>query len=49
MNPFLKPAGWGGVIFAFALGAAWNWPQTIGAMVVVLGVLIAQGMLRWPR
>jgi drug/metabolite transporter (DMT)-like permease len=37
------------MIFAFALGAAWNWPQTIGAMVVVLGVLIAQGMLRWPR
>jgi drug/metabolite transporter (DMT)-like permease len=37
------------MIFAFALGAAWNWPQTIGAMVVVLGVLVAQGMLRWPR
>jgi drug/metabolite transporter (DMT)-like permease len=37
------------MIFAFALGAAWNWPQTIGAVVVVLGVLIAQGMLRWPR
>lgn len=37
------------MIFAAALGAAWNWPQTIGAVVVVLGVLIAQGMLRWPR
>ena len=37
------------MIFAFALGAAWNWPQTIGAVVVVLGVLVAQGMLRWPR
>ena len=37
------------MIFAFALGGVWNWPQTIGAMVVVLGVLIAQGMLRWPR
>jgi drug/metabolite transporter (DMT)-like permease len=37
------------MIFAFVLGAAWNWPQTLGAMVVVLGVLIAQGMLRWPR
>jgi drug/metabolite transporter (DMT)-like permease len=37
------------MIFAFALGAAWNWPQTIGAVVVVLGVLIAQGMLRWRR
>jgi drug/metabolite transporter (DMT)-like permease len=36
------------MIFAFALGAAWNWPQTLGAGIVVLGVLIAQGLVRWP-
>ncbi len=37
------------MIFAFALGAAWNWPQTVGAVIVVLGVMIAQGMIGLPR
>lgn len=34
------------MIIAFALGAEWSWLQTCGAAVVVLGVMIAQGMLR---
>lgn len=33
---------------AFALGAGWNWLQTFGAGVVVLGVMVAQGMIRMP-
>lgn len=33
---------------AFALGAEWSWLQTFGAAVVVVGVMIAQGMLRLP-
>ncbi|MGL4322321.1 MAG: DMT family transporter [Paracoccaceae bacterium] len=37
------------MIIAFALGAQWNWMQTLGAVIVVAGVMIAQGMLRWPR
>jgi drug/metabolite transporter (DMT)-like permease len=37
------------MIIAFALGAQWNWLQTLGAVIVVAGVMIAQGMLRWPR
>jgi drug/metabolite transporter (DMT)-like permease len=36
------------MIFAFLLGAAWNWPQTFGAAIVVVGVMVAQGMTRWP-
>jgi drug/metabolite transporter (DMT)-like permease len=36
------------MIFAFLLGAAWNWPQTFGAAIVVVGVMVAQGMIRWP-
>jgi drug/metabolite transporter (DMT)-like permease len=32
------------MLIAFALGAAWNWPQAIGAVVVAFGVLIAQGV-----
>ncbi len=36
------------MIFAFLLGAAWNWPQTAGAVIVVVGVMVAQGMVRWP-
>jgi len=36
------------MIIAFAFGAEWNWLQTFGAGVVVLGVLIAQGMIRPP-
>lgn len=37
------------MIIAFALGAPWNWLQTLGAVIVVAGVTIAQGLLRWPR
>jgi drug/metabolite transporter (DMT)-like permease len=37
------------MIIAFALGTQWNWLQTLGAVIVVAGVMIAQGMLRWPR
>ncbi|MGL5008717.1 MAG: EamA family transporter, partial [Paracoccaceae bacterium] len=33
---------------AFALGAEWSWLQTFGAAIVVLGVLIAQGLLTRP-
>jgi drug/metabolite transporter (DMT)-like permease len=37
------------MIFAFALGAEWSWLQTFGAGVVVVGVMVAQGMIRLPR
>ena len=37
------------MILLFALGAAWNWTQAIGAAIVGLGVLIAQGILALPR
>jgi drug/metabolite transporter (DMT)-like permease len=37
------------MIIAFAFGAQWNWLQTLGAVIVVAGVMIAQGLLRWPR
>ncbi len=33
------------MLIAFALGAAWNWPQALGAAVVAVGVLIAQGLI----
>lgn len=33
------------MLIAFALGADWIWPQALGAVVVALGVLIAQGLL----
>ncbi len=36
------------MIIAFALGAEWSWLQTFGAVIVVLGVMIAQGMIRLP-
>jgi drug/metabolite transporter (DMT)-like permease len=34
---------------AFAFGAEWNWLQTFGAGIVVVGVMVAQGMIRLPR
>jgi drug/metabolite transporter (DMT)-like permease len=37
------------MIFAFALGAEWSWLQTFGAGIVVVGVMVAQGMIRLPR
>lgn len=33
------------MFFAWALGAEWNWIQAFGALVVGLGVLIAQGVI----
>ena len=33
------------MLIAFALGAAWSWPQAMGAAIVALGVLVAQGLL----
>ncbi|MCF1708432.1 DMT family transporter [Tabrizicola sp. J26] len=36
------------MLITFALGGAWNWAQAIGAAIVVIGVLVAQGMLT-PR
>jgi drug/metabolite transporter (DMT)-like permease len=33
------------MLIVFALGGAWNWWQTAGAAVVVLGALIAQGLI----
>ena len=37
------------MIIAFAFGGDWNWLQTFGAVVVVLGVMIAQGLIRVQR
>ncbi|WP_374643795.1 DMT family transporter [Tabrizicola sp.] len=33
------------MVIVFLLGGAWNWWQTLGAAIVVLGALIAQGLL----
>jgi drug/metabolite transporter (DMT)-like permease len=33
------------MIIVFLLGGVWNWWQTLGAAIVVLGALIAQGLL----
>jgi drug/metabolite transporter (DMT)-like permease len=33
------------MLFAFALGGAWNWQQAAGAAIVVFGVLLAQGLV----
>ena len=37
------------MLILYALGGEWNWYQVLGAAVVGLGVLIAQGVLRLPR
>jgi hypothetical protein len=29
----------------FTLGGPWNWAQTLGAGIVVIGALIAQGLI----
>ncbi|HMO09645.1 MAG TPA: DMT family transporter [Paracoccaceae bacterium] len=36
------------MVMAFSLGGGWSWLQTFGAAVVVLGVLVAQGLVRLP-
>jgi drug/metabolite transporter (DMT)-like permease len=33
------------MLIAYLFGAAWSWPQAVGAAVVALGVLIAQGII----
>ncbi len=37
------------MLILFLLGQGWNWPQAIGAAVVGVGVLIAQGFIRLPK
>ncbi len=37
------------MLILFALGGGWNWPQAYGAVIVAIGVLIAQGLIRLPR
>jgi len=37
------------MLIMFALGAGWNWPQAYGAVIVAIGVLIAQRLIRLPR
>jgi drug/metabolite transporter (DMT)-like permease len=37
------------MIFVFFLGGVWNWWQAAGASIVVLGVMIAQGLVPWRR
>lgn len=37
------------MLIMFAVGQGWNWPQAYGALIVALGVLIAQGLIRIPR
>lgn len=33
------------MVMVFALGGAWSWVQTFGALVVVIGALVAQGLI----
>ncbi len=37
------------MLMVFALGGAWSWPQTLGAGIVVLGALVAQGLVGGRR
>lgn len=37
------------MLIVFAFGGAWNWWQTLGAVIVVTGALIAQGLLAGRR
>lgn len=37
------------MLIMFALGHGWNWPQAYGAVIVAIGVLIAQGLIRIPK
>ena len=36
------------MLILFALGGSWDWLQALGALVVGIGVLLAQGLLRLP-
>lgn len=33
------------MLMVFALGGPWNWAQTFGAVIVVIGALVAQGLI----
>jgi drug/metabolite transporter (DMT)-like permease len=33
------------MLMVFMLGGAWNWAQTFGAVIVVIGALVAQGLI----
>lgn len=37
------------MLIMLTLGGSWNWPQAIGAAIVVAGVCVAQGMLSFRR
>ncbi len=37
------------MIFLYALGGTWNWTQALGAAVVGIGVLVAQGLIPLPH
>jgi len=37
------------MLILFALGGVWDWYQALGALIVGIGVLVAQGLLRLPR
>jgi drug/metabolite transporter (DMT)-like permease len=37
------------MLIVFLLGGAWNWWQTLGALIVVIGALVAQGLLSRAR
>ncbi|MFN0113134.1 MAG: DMT family transporter [Paracoccaceae bacterium] len=36
------------MLMTFALGGAWNWTQCVGALIVVAGVSVAQGLIPLP-
>jgi drug/metabolite transporter (DMT)-like permease len=37
------------MLIVFLFGGAWNWWQTAGAVIVVMGAFVAQGLIRLPR
>ena len=37
------------MLMVFTLGGPWNWAQTFGAVIVVVGALVAQGLIGRPR
>lgn len=37
------------MLMVFMLGGPWNWAQTFGAVIVVVGALVAQGLIGRPR
>lgn len=36
------------MLFTILMGGLWDWRQTIGAVIVALGVMVAQGLIRLP-